>query len=149
MIVQRTVLIFYDICGFLCKYWCLKKSSGTTCWELYVKSVCVCVYTWTDMCFKKIVFLRVKLSQEEDNVSIIRACSVNFPGKTFTWKLFELTCWTGPKTSNIWWSRFWSKENSMGTNCLQIAQRMIESRGTLHCVCECIPFQVARLPCLC
>lgn len=26
---------------------------------------------------------------------------------------------------------------------------MIESRGTLHYACECIPFQVARLPCLC
>lgn len=92
----------------------------------------------------------MKLSQEEYNVSVIRSCLVNFPEKyvqmkTYRANLLDLT----KQMSNIRRSRSWSKENSMEANCLQIAQRIIESRRTLHCVCECIPFQVARLPCLC
>lgn len=47
-----------------------------------MKSVCVCVCVYSNRnVLKKIVFLRVKLSQEDDNVSIVRPRSVNFPEK--------------------------------------------------------------------
>lgn len=68
----------------------------------------------------------------------------------FTWKLWRLTCWTRPKKCQT------SDEADSDRKKIRqelIACRshgeMIESRGTLRYVRECILFQVAGLPPLC